>query len=175
MDEDPRASQDQQNADTVFTRKYPDMAQDTRLVMARCLAFRETGPPYSFWRNPFSDGITFYTVVLARLVQMDEDEAEEHVSILLDVGALIGEQPHYDIVDRKSYYHLKMPWDRRKQIPQKIRQIVLSAGYCMHCSTKENLSVDHIIPVKMKGSDDLTNLQCLCRSCNSSKRDRFIG
>jgi len=40
---------------------------------------------------------------------------------------------------------------------------------CKHCSTKENLSIDHIIPVKRGGGNEPENLQALCIPCNSSK------
>jgi len=40
---------------------------------------------------------------------------------------------------------------------------------CVHCATTENLTIDHVYPVKLGGSDDINNLQILCRSCNSKK------
>jgi 5-methylcytosine-specific restriction endonuclease McrA len=35
-----------------------------------------------------------------------------------------------------------------------------------------NWTVDHIIPIARGGSNDLRNLQLMCRSCNSSKGTR---
>jgi hypothetical protein len=44
---------------------------------------------------------------------------------------------------------------------------------CVFCGSIENLTIDHIHPVKHGGGDELENLQTLCRSCNSRKRDKL--
>lgn len=43
---------------------------------------------------------------------------------------------------------------------------------CRACGSKENLTVDHIIPKTKGGTDDTWNLQCLCKTCNSKKGNR---
>ena len=46
-------------------------------------------------------------------------------------------------------------------------------GYrCVECGALEMLEVDHIIPVSQGGSDELDNLQTLCRTCNRAKGSR---
>lgn len=50
----------------------------------------------------------------------------------------------------------------------------LAGGRCLACGKEIALTVDHILPVSKGGSSYLTNLQPLCLSCNSSKKDRHI-
>ena len=48
--------------------------------------------------------------------------------------------------------------------------------HCAHCKIDEGLlTVDHIVPRYSGGTDDLSNLQWLCVSCNSSKGERPDG
>jgi len=40
---------------------------------------------------------------------------------------------------------------------------------CVRCDSMENIVKDHITPIYQGGSDHISNLQPLCRTCNSSK------
>ena len=58
---------------------------------------------------------------------------------------------------------------------RRIRQTVINRdGCCQRCGTEDNLSVDHIVPRSLGGTDNLDNLEVLCSSCNSSKGGRFF-
>jgi 5-methylcytosine-specific restriction endonuclease McrA len=42
-------------------------------------------------------------------------------------------------------------------------------GKCLACGTAKDISIDHVVPLSKGGSNDITNLQPLCKPCNSSK------
>lgn len=45
---------------------------------------------------------------------------------------------------------------------------------CVRCRQQKPLTADHIVPVSKGGSSDIANIQPLCASCNSSKRDKTV-
>jgi hypothetical protein len=51
------------------------------------------------------------------------------------------------------------------------KQIVYTRdrGVCKCCGSSLNLEYDHIMPHSCGGSNDVTNIQLLCQSCNRSK------
>ena len=72
------------------------------------------------------------------------------------------------------------PWKHRKlssrYISGSIRYEVLKRARmrCQLCGISAEiraLEVDHIVPRKFSGRDDISNLQALCYSCNAAKRD----
>jgi len=53
-----------------------------------------------------------------------------------------------------------------------VRLVLRDGPACACCGTTEKLVVDHIVPISRGGSDDIANLQILCRRCNASKGAR---
>lgn len=45
---------------------------------------------------------------------------------------------------------------------------------CANCGAKDNITVDHILPISRGGRHSIGNLQPLCKPCNSSKKDRLM-
>lgn len=62
----------------------------------------------------------------------------------------------------------------RKKILLTRRNIIIRDGYtCCYCgSSKGPMTVDHIIPKNMGGSDSWDNLVCACDRCNNKKSGR---
>lgn len=44
---------------------------------------------------------------------------------------------------------------------------------CVACGSSKNITQDHIIPIARGGTHSEGNLQPLCQSCNSSKKDKL--
>jgi len=60
---------------------------------------------------------------------------------------------------KRNYYYLELIKLGTKEL-------------CAYCQNKDRPEIDHIIPISAGGSDELTNLQILCRSCNAKKGAR---
>jgi 5-methylcytosine-specific restriction endonuclease McrA len=43
---------------------------------------------------------------------------------------------------------------------------------CFDCGEYKPLTIDHIIPLSKSGSNSIDNIQALCGSCNSRKKDK---
>ncbi|MEM1135225.1 MAG: HNH endonuclease [Bacteroidota bacterium] len=44
-------------------------------------------------------------------------------------------------------------------------------GKCVYCSSKDNLTIDHVLPRSRGGSTSWNNLVTACKTCNSRKGD----
>lgn len=88
--------------------------------------------------------------------------------------------PHQDFACREELdaYKASFPPSTKKHV---IKPSLRTAVYerdayrCVKCNAHKDLSVDHVYPRSKGGTDDFDNLQTLCRTCNSIKRDRVDG
>ena len=64
---------------------------------------------------------------------------------------------------------------KRKRITKAERLQVFNkyGGYCAYCGKKieyKDMQVDHMVPLRLGGADDVKNYMPACRSCNHYKR-----
>lgn len=85
---------------------------------------------------------------------------------------------NYVLKSLKNLQNNKKPIKKRTSFTKSIKFEVFKRDsyHCVACGAgKEfHLEVDHIYPHSKGGSDELSNLQTLCRSCNLSKSDKII-
>lgn len=74
----------------------------------------------------------------------------------------------WDINTRKDR---KGDRSKRKPIPQSLKTKVFESNKyrCIGCDGYQELTIDHKTPISRGGSDEFSNLQTLCRTCNTSK------
>ena len=64
---------------------------------------------------------------------------------------------------------------KRRALNKKLSAEVLKRynHSCCSCNSKKQLTIDHLRPISKGGKDVLSNLQVLCRPCNSKKSDKW--
>lgn len=61
----------------------------------------------------------------------------------------------------------------KSQDRRRLRKRVMErcGGRCVNCGSREDLTLDHIVPVSKGGKNSRKNLQMLCYDCNQEKAD----
>lgn len=69
----------------------------------------------------------------------------------------------------------KVDLKKTRHITRDVRQTIWRqyGGRCAECNATDYLEFDHIIPVAKGGSNSESNVQLLCRRCNSRKSDKI--
>lgn len=65
----------------------------------------------------------------------------------------------------------KINLEDRGLIPEELSRVLTQMPVCQNCSSKENLTLDHHIPLTRGGTLSLGNVVILCNPCNSSKKN----
>lgn len=50
----------------------------------------------------------------------------------------------------------------------------LYGNICLSCKESKTLTVDHVVPLSKGGNNTISNIQPLCKSCNSQKSSKTI-
>lgn len=69
--------------------------------------------------------------------------------------------------------------EKRKRLPEQERQAVLQKtnGHCAYCGIElgsTEFQVDHVVPLRLGGKDEMENMLPICRSCNHYKRGNSL-
>lgn len=81
----------------------------------------------------------------------------------------------------KNYYYIKdLESKEPRKVAQKfigkknVREFIFNRDKkCLRCGSVNKLTIDHIIPITKGGVNKLSNLQALCKSCNSIKSNNY--
>jgi 5-methylcytosine-specific restriction endonuclease McrA len=100
-----------------------------------------------------------------------------------DVAALLNERENRKRLRLQRAHALQAMADqlgergRRQSLPRAVQEHVWQRdrGQCVACGSNHDLEFDHVIPVKMGGSNTERNIQLLCASCNRRKGATLAG
>lgn len=81
---------------------------------------------------------------------------------------------------RRSYLKNRAAYRRREIARKRGYRIEITAAEwwavklkygnkCLCCGSRKDITKDHVVPIKLGGRDHVSNVQPLCRSCNSRK------
>jgi 5-methylcytosine-specific restriction protein A len=129
---------------------------------------------------------SFYAAILTAYHNLGKkgrkelDEWERRYGSTLGTSAWPGWKdfiPEYLWIDIREESQAVRPKKQKVTIPPEIRWLVWERDNftCNHCGTRQNLSVDHVVPESKGGTLELSNLQTLCRRCNSSKGAKEVA
>jgi 5-methylcytosine-specific restriction endonuclease McrA len=77
---------------------------------------------------------------------------------------------YWDREERLTYIRNRYRASNYTHRPEVRTRIFQRDGYqCRQCGSSDNLTIDHIISVYRGGSNEDSNLQTLCNSCNAGK------
>ncbi len=71
--------------------------------------------------------------------------------------------------------YIKLPFTRlHSHFPTRSLIMKRDEYTCSYCSSKENLTIDHIIPSSKGGDNSWGNLTTCCHKCNCKKKDKLL-
>ena len=78
-----------------------------------------------------------------------------------------------------EYYHrrrsLAIKNGNNTLTSKQIKELMNNHPYCEYCGVKENLAVEHTIPLSRGGTNSIDNVTVACKSCNSSKSTKLLN
>lgn len=169
-------------------RMYVDMLNSAKVQILEPKTFKAWVNILCIVSN--NDGVLPETLhETAFLLRVTEDELNVIIEELLYNGLLEEDDgiysPH-NWNDRQyksdsSYERVRKYREKRKSLglaaqnefsKEKRKEIYKKDGNCcVYCNSKKDLTIDHMTPELRGGTNDISNLQTVCRKCNSDKRN----
>ena len=110
------------------------------------------------------------TTVREQIVWSYANLAMAHAA--LEDGVAKYKAVHHIIIGNKMYHG--SPWGKiaMRSLYDNERLKMMAPQACYYCGHRDNLTVDHVVPLVRGGPEEAVNLIWACRSCNSSKNGR---
>lgn len=122
--------------------------------------------------NPFRESIMCnykifkpYYKKLKKLRQRNSFPFEINVKLLNELLSKI----ENNSVNKSDYTFLRREFKIKRNLFFSILYTEKNQKCCQYCKSESNLSVDHILALINGGKNNISNMQILCRSCNSKK------
>ena len=118
----------------------------------------------AIWANDLDEAIK----LLGKGLRLDEEDVDAFIQGAYENRN--GSHPngmHARIYPRRG--------QKRKNISLRRREAIFERDdhTCLGCGSKENLTIDHIIPLSFGGTNQDGNLQTLCEDCNRNKQRKL--
>jgi len=162
----------------VNARKWKSINEPIGSVRGNPVYTHEDGP-YAFLS---SRQIGVRECVLCGGFEYDGDDIDIHGSSVCDpCSSIIMNLKHHkhsgEYVTWPNQSRDPEPRDPAKNISPSLRRRVHERDHyaCRYCGARQELEVDHIVPVTRGGGKELDNLTTACHTCNQYKFNRTPG
>lgn len=121
---------------------------------------------------------------LSWLLRLDENTLKESIAVLIENDLILedfspkGWNERQFVSDSSTervakYRQRRSDLGLTKHVSYDTKTVIdRDDGCCIYCGSSENPVVDHIYPIISGGTDDINNLACACKACNSGKAGR---
>ncbi len=115
----------------------------------------------------------------ARRHFISESSAKEGLTKALEHGAITAEDDLWVFPTWRKHQGDETGTERQRRYrnrKNKVEEVLERDNFtCQTCGAKDDLVIDHVIPVALGGDTTMENLQALCRTCNLKKGSKSNG
>lgn len=108
------------------------------------------------------------------LAEMREEGLIKGFSRINALGYRYPDERGYQLAGADQRPAVRAEWQRSRYRKQLRSEIRAGLHLCATCKTTDDLTIDHITPIDRGGNNDPTNLQILCRACNTRKGTKLV-